>query len=240
MLRSIIASIFIVPATVAWAVIAIIHIALFRNDVVFFHYARTWARFILRAAGIHVQIKGAAGLKGTERHVYVVNHTSLADIPILLAHIPDNIRIMYKQELERIPVFGFCLKISPFIAVVRQDAQSAGVSLRRTIASMRTGTSVVIFPEGTRNDGGPLGEFRGGAFLLAAQSGRSIVPVTIVGSAGVLPAGSLLLRAGNTELCISPPIAPQDLPASGAESAAYVRNIINTQLVRAQSGKFAS
>lgn len=199
----VIVAIFLVTTVFALAVM--VHMALFRDKNVYFLYARTWSRILLRLAGVRVVAHSTNILDSRQRYVYCANHASLFDIPVILATIPDNVRIMYKRELGSIPIFGWCLRMSPFVAVDRSDARDAMEQIERTVASMQTGASVVVFPEGTRSEDGNLGTFKRGAFSLAARSGRPIVPVSLVGTAAILPAHSNRITPGTVHLYIDPP-----------------------------------
>jgi len=193
--------------TIAFAIGVMVHMLLFRDTTVYYLYARTWSRLLLRIAGVRVRSVGFENLAATERYVYCANHSSLFDIPVLLATLPDNVRIMYKEELGKIPIFGWCLRMSPFIAVDRGDSREAFAKIEQTVATMSTGASVLVFPEGTRSENGELGAFKRGAFSLAARSGRPIVPVTIVGTPSILPARSWRIRSGMVFLYVDGPMS---------------------------------
>jgi len=206
MLRSLFALVGIAIVTLFYSIAVMAHMLLFRDRAVFFLYARSWSRILLVLAGIHVELQGGQHLDARQRYVYVANHASLFDIPVLLATVPDNIRIMYKRELGRIPVFGWGLRLSPFIAIDRERSRDAAAQLDATIASMGSGASVVVFPEGTRSADGTLGSFRRGAFALAARSGRPIVPVVLSGTASIMQARSFRLRPGPVMCTVLPPV----------------------------------
>lgn len=219
MIRSLFAFAGIAVITVVYALAVIAHMALFRDGDVFFVYARSWSRMLLRVAGIRVVRQGAV-LNPLERYVYVANHASLFDIPVLLATIPDNVRIMYKRELERIPVFGWCLRRSPFIAIDRDNHRDASARLEEAVATMRSGSSVVVFPEGTRSADGTVGPFKRGAFTLAARSGRPLVPVALVGTSALMPARSRRLRPGTVRCVLLDPVVLPSSPGRSDERAA--------------------
>ncbi len=222
----------IFAVTVVYAIAAMVHMLLFRDKPVFYRYARSWSRVLLRIAGVAVVVRGAENLEATVRYVYVANHSSLFDIPVALACVPDNIRIMYKRELNKIPVFGWCLSLSPFIPVDRADGRDAMAKLEATIASMRDGTSVLVFPEGTRSEGGMLGEFKRGAFVLAARSGKPLVPLAILGSAKILPARKFQLNKGVVTLVIGAPLhATGTSRADEMNMLANVRSILHEHVV---------
>lgn len=206
--------------TAAFATAVMFHMAVFRDRDVFFLYARTWSRILLRLAGIRVVSFGLDTIHPTERYVYTCNHASLFDIPVVLATIPDNIRIMYKRELEKIPVFGWCLKMSPFIAIDRADGRDAMARLEETVASMRAGSSVLVFPEGTRSEDGRVAQFKRGAFVLAARSGKPLIPVALVGTHNILPARTRRIVPGTVELHVENAVVLESPVSRQAESAA--------------------
>jgi 1-acyl-sn-glycerol-3-phosphate acyltransferase len=151
-------------------------------------------------------LPGRGSPSSSNGYVYIANHSSLFDIPVVLATLPDNIRIMYKKELEKIPVFGLALKMSPFIAVVRERSREASGTLDAVVETMSKGSSVLVFPEGTRSDDGMPGPFRRGAIAIAVRSGTAIVPVVIEGTSRILPNGSSHLRSGKATLTIHEPV----------------------------------
>jgi 1-acyl-sn-glycerol-3-phosphate acyltransferase len=113
---------------------------------------------------------------------------------------------MYKKELEKIPFMGWALKSSPFISVNRSDPRNAMAGLEEALKSVQEDVSVVIFPEGTRSKDGSLGAFKRGAFVLASRSGKTIIPITIVGTNKILPSNSFDFTRGQVKLIIGKPI----------------------------------
>ncbi|MCX6140031.1 MAG: lysophospholipid acyltransferase family protein [Candidatus Kapabacteria bacterium] len=214
--------------TAVYAVTVMIHMFLWKNYDLFFAYTRSWSRFVLKISGVRVTTQGAELLAPGERFVYVANHASLFDIPVILAHVPDNVRIMYKRELEKIPIFGWCVRMSPFIAIDRDRGRDASDVLQSTVETLRCGSSVLIFPEGTRSDDGHVGMFRRGAFTLAARSGRPIVALSLIGTASILPKKTRHIRGGNVILHIDAPVlVPAELSREEERDLmARVRQII--------------
>ena len=177
-----------------------------RGHKVCFQGVRRWTGLILKIVGVKLKVSGHEHIDKNETYVYAVNHSSQIDIPIIFSAINDDIRIMYKRELEKIPVFGYALKKSPFIAVSRGSKGGTASSIKEALKSIREGESLIIFPEGTRSDDGKLMEFKRGAFMLASKSGKKIIPVAIKGSANVLPKGSLRFsRLEEVEVIIKEP-----------------------------------
>jgi len=222
----------LIIVTVFYAVAVILHMVLFRDREVFYRYARSWSRLLLDLSDVHVTLEGVNHLVPGTRYVYASNHASLFDIPVVLATVPDNVRIMYKRELEKIPVFGWCLKMSPFIAVDRAKSREAAGVLDATVHSMSSGTSVLVFPEGTRSNDGTLGVFKRGAVSLAVKSGTPIVPVTLIGTAAVMPARTKKLVGGSVTLHVDAPLPVAHITNSAEEKAltARLREIIEGRL----------
>ncbi len=191
--------------SVIFSLIAIIGI-LIAGKKVFFGLARHWARHIMFVSRVKLKLRGEEFINPHESYIFCANHSSIIDIPVMLSAIDHDFRIIYKRELHKIPVFGWSLALSPFISIKRENARDSMIGIEQAVESIRTGESVVIFPEGTRSTDGNIGKFKRGAFMLASRSGKKIVPVTIIGSAKVLPNKKFLIQSGEIILQFSPPI----------------------------------
>lgn len=192
--------------TVPMATITIVVQLITRNARLFDWIARTWSRITLFIAGVGVRIRGKENIVPGRPYIYVSNHASLFDIPALLAGIPDALHFVYKKELQKVLFFGWGLKAGSYIPIVREKGREALRSLEEAIRRIRTGTSVILFPEGTRSPDGRIQSFKRGAFSLAARTGVPIIPVTINGSERILPKKQLFIRPGVIELVIDAPI----------------------------------
>jgi 1-acyl-sn-glycerol-3-phosphate acyltransferase len=177
-----------------------------RRGRLFHGIARMWAHSVLRVSSVTVSVKGLEHLDRTRSYVYVSNHASMFDIPAIIAGIPDQFRIVYKKELEMIPVFGWGLKAGPYIAIDRGRGAEAMRSLDRAIRRIRSGASLLLYAEGTRTRDGKLQPFKRGAFNIAARAGIPVVPLTVNGSFSILRKSSIMIRPGHIELVIAPPI----------------------------------
>jgi 1-acyl-sn-glycerol-3-phosphate acyltransferase len=188
----------------------------------FYHHGYRFCTSVLRLSGVRLHVEGYERLREDENYVFVANHVSLFDIPALWAALGNviRIRIIYKQQLHYVPVFGWALLCSPFIAIRRDRPRDGMTRLNETVAALREGSSAVIFAEGTRSRTGRLLPFKRGAFMLAARSSKPIVPVAIIGSQNILRAGSLNICAGDIRVVIGEPI-----PAATAQDAAQERII---------------
>jgi 1-acyl-sn-glycerol-3-phosphate acyltransferase len=166
---------------------------------------RLLSRIFLRCAGIRLRVDGLQRLQNGGVYVFAVNHESTIDPPVLAASLPPPVRFIAKQALFRSPILGGYLRRGRHIPVDRQDARSAVRSLAEAARCIRDeGASVLVFAEGTRSD--ELRSFKGGAAHLAIHCGVPVVPVALVGAAGVLPKGSMLVRPGPLSVIIGEPI----------------------------------
>ncbi|MGB9701703.1 MAG: lysophospholipid acyltransferase family protein [Candidatus Kapaibacteriota bacterium] len=196
------------------------------KSIKFYKIPPQFGNSILKIAKIKPNIIGIENVDLNENYVFVANHTSLFDIPILQAKIPVNFRMIYKKELEKIPFFGLVLKKSPYISIIREESKNAMESINQAIESIKTGTSVVIFPEGTRSKDGQLQEFKRGAFLLAARAGKPIIPITIIGTDKILPKGKLEFNSGEITVIFDKPI-PVNQEISRKEEKELISKIFN-------------
>jgi 1-acyl-sn-glycerol-3-phosphate acyltransferase len=180
------------------------------ENVLHSYVAVPWAKMILRVCGVKVKVKGQENVKDNVPRIYLTNHQSYFDIFALLAHLPGNFKFILKEELMKIPLFGFCMKRAGYIAIHREDPRKALKSMNEAAKKIKNGSSVVIFPEGTRSRDGHLQPFKRGGFRLALKSGCEIVPVAIINSGDIVPKGSLRINKGSFSLNICKPISAKD------------------------------
>lgn len=167
---------------------------------------RFWAWTLLTAAGVRVTHHGREHAQKHEPCVFIANHQSAVDIVAMLGLIPPSTRFVAKQELFRVPIFGWALAASGCVPIDRRNRIEAIRSLNVAAKQVRDGRSVVLFPEGSRSRDGSLGPFKKGAFHLGVQAGVPVVPVAIIGSFDIFPPGSLRVVPGSVEVFVEPPI----------------------------------
>jgi 1-acyl-sn-glycerol-3-phosphate acyltransferase len=168
--------------------------------------ARTWSWLVLRTLGVRFTASYHPRLDAARPAIYVANHQSQLDIPVLVLAMPADFRVVTKRELLYVPVFGWALWLAGFVFIDRGDRDRAIRSLDRAAHRVRAGTSIVVFAEGTRSPDGRLLPFKKGGFILAMQAGVPIVPVAIRGGHDLLPKGSLRLRRGTMQIAFGEPI----------------------------------
>lgn len=206
-----------------------------KDGRLFHALARVHARGVLAASGVKLEVEGAGRVPLTRSYVYVANHASLFDIPAVVAGIPDQIRIVYKKELEWIPIFGWGLKFGKtYIGIDRGGGHEAMKSIDDAVAKIRGGASVILFAEGTRTSDGSLQPFKRGPFNLAVRAGVPVVPVAITGSYDVLPRHSWRIRPGTIRITLSEPL---EAPApNGKESEMALRDAVH-RVIAGNTGK---
>lgn len=220
--------ILIVIITIIFALIAIFFSLIDRSGKVYNFLGKIWARLLLWIAGVRVKTIGLENISPDENYVYVANHISGFDIPVVMASLPGQLRIVFKKELTKIPVFGWQLKIGPYILIDRENPTKAMESLEKAKKKIEKGVSVLLFAEGTRSLDGNIQPFKRGAFTLATRSGKKIVPLTIKGTFEILPKKKFRIRPGEVKLFIDPPIDHNGATdkKSELELMEKVRNII--------------
>jgi 1-acyl-sn-glycerol-3-phosphate acyltransferase len=180
-------------------------------------YARTWARLGLMLAGVRLEAEGQENIPRDRAVIYMANHQSNFDILALYAGLPVQFRWLAKEELFRIPLFGFAMRRSGYIPLDRSGRKKALHSMTEAARRIAEGTSVIVFPEGTRSPDGSILPFKKGGFMLAQQAGASIVPVAIEGCGDVMPKNSRWIRRGKIRVRIFPAVETADRTAVGRE-----------------------
>jgi 1-acyl-sn-glycerol-3-phosphate acyltransferase len=196
--------------TAVIAVFAFISLPLNKNEKLYHRIGRFWSQVVLRICGVRVELHGAEHCAHGSSVIYAANHASMLDIPVVIGSVPDDIRLVYKKELEKIPVFGWGLKYGSYIGIDRGRGSEARKSLEEAVDKIRRGASVLLFVEGTRTLDGKLQSFKRGAFNLAARSGVPVIPLTINGTYAIVPKHSLRIRPGTVHLWFDPPIMVEE------------------------------
>ncbi len=200
---------FLIPAitvyTVVLGALSIVS-SLFDRRGYFAHgCARAWSRLILKTTGVRVTVEGLGRLTPGTTYIFVSNHQSIYDTPVIFASLPYQIRIIAKESLARFPVLGWHLKRGGHLFVDRRHPDRAGI-LKRWRALVSEGLSLIIYAEGTRSPDGRVARFKAGSFLLAMQAGLPIVPLAVIGTRQVMPKGRLRTEPADVRLIVHEPI----------------------------------
>lgn len=195
-----------VLSTVFFSILAILGSLIDKKGRLPHKIAGIWSKSILKASRVKVCVKNISNIDPAGSYIYMSNHQSNFDIPVLLAHLPVQFRWLAKAELFRIPVFGLAMRRAGYISIDRSDRRSAIRSLRRAAKIIRGGVSVLIFPEGTRSRDGNLRAFKKGGFVLAVDAGIPIVPIILHGTWPIMSKNRFVIRPGQVVLEIGKPI----------------------------------
>jgi 1-acyl-sn-glycerol-3-phosphate acyltransferase len=201
--------------------------SLFEKRGYFAHWcARTWSRLILKTTGVSVDVQGLERLVPGCTYVFVANHQSIYDIPILFWSLPYQLRIIAKESLGRFPFLGWHLRRTGHMLVDRKRPDRAAIfSWASRLTSQ--GLSLIVFPEGTRSRDGHVARFKGGSFYLALEGGLPIVPLSVIGSRHIMLKGRLATYPGHVRLVVHEPIDTSGLAGSDPRAfAERVRHVI--------------
>jgi 1-acyl-sn-glycerol-3-phosphate acyltransferase len=171
--------------------------------------ARWFGKRVIELLDVELVASGAERVPLGRSYVYMSNHQSHLDIPMLYATLPSpTIRMLGKKELFQIPLWGKGLRAAEFIEVDRSNHVRAVQSIERAAELIRDGVSIYLAPEGTRSRDGRIGKLKKGGFHLAKDTGTPIVPVALRGTIDILPRGTRSMHTGKrVEVTIGAPIA---------------------------------
>jgi 1-acyl-sn-glycerol-3-phosphate acyltransferase len=188
---------------------------------------RDWSNSIVRHADVDLTVEGLANVPRDRACIYMSNHQSQLDIPILFSVFPGTLRMVAKAELFKVPIWGRAMKEAGFVSVTRSgDRAQAVAAMRECAAAIGRGINVWIAPEGTRSVDGKLAKFKKGGFILARDTGADIVPIAIDGSRDILPKNTKIIQRGaRVRVAFGKPIpvAGKDPNALAAETLAFIR-----------------
>jgi len=206
MIYTLIVIIWVVLETIVLGIIAIVSAFFVRSSDPIHRIARFWAKLILWVSRITVTVDGLSKLDPSRSYVYMSNHQSNFDIPVLLAYLTVQFRWLAKKELFRIPIFSRGMRAAGYISIDRSNRASAFKSLAEAAQKVKNGVSVMIFPEGTRSLDGKIRSFKKGGFFLAIDSGVPIVPIVLHGTWSIMPKNRWRIEPGHVHMDILEPI----------------------------------
>lgn len=167
------------------------------------------ARIGLRAAGIRLQLEGLEGIPGGQACIFMANHISNLDPPLLIPNIPGRTSVFLKRSLMKIPVLGYGMKLGEFVPVARAgNLEDALASQRQATSVLAKGIHITTFVEGTRSRDGRMLPFKKGPFYLAVESNAPVIPVSISGTESMMRKGSLRIYPGTARIVFHPAIDP--------------------------------
>ena len=189
--------------------------------------AALWSRLICRWNGIKVEVSGKENILVDQPQIFIANHQGYYDIFTLAGYLTVQLRWVSKAVLFRVPFMGWAMRAAGYIPVERNNRKQSYQAFLNTLEAIKEGSSVVIFPEGTRSEDGSIGVFKKGSQLLAQRAKVPMVPVAIIGTRDIIRKGSMLFHPGTVRIIISPCIALEEKDAKkGDEILQEIRNII--------------
>jgi len=163
-------------------------------------------RLALILSGISFRVEGASNLPRDRAAVYCSNHQSNVDPPVLFHALHPRMHILYKHEIDQIPLLARAFRMGGFIPVDRRNKESAMRSIEAGAASIRRGHSFLIFPEGTRSKTAAMLPFKKGGFIMAIKAEAPIVPVAIQGGRAAMHKGSYIVRPATIVIRVGEPV----------------------------------
>lgn len=165
----------------------------------------------LWAGGIRVTVVGLENVPADRPCIYMCNHVSNLDPPVVLPLLPGRSAVLLKKELMRIPLLGTAMRMAKFVPVERSSSREAAQrSVGAAAEALRSGLNILVYPEGTRSLTGRLSTFKKGPFFLARETGAPIVPVAVLGTQGMMRKGSFAISPAAAEVRILRAIEPGD------------------------------
>ncbi|RPI50974.1 MAG: 1-acyl-sn-glycerol-3-phosphate acyltransferase [Acidobacteria bacterium] len=199
--------------------------------------ARAWSWLILATTGVDVAVKGLDRVKPGGTYVFISNHQSIYDIPVIFASLPFQLRIIAKSSLGHFPFLGWHLVRAGHLLVDRSNPDRSGI-LNRWRRLVGDRLSLIIFPEGTRSPDGQVAHFKAGSFLLALEAGLTIVPLSVSGTIHVMKKNRLMTCPGQVTLVVHEPVraARIDAPtiADARRLAAQIEDIVRAGVERTE------
>jgi 1-acyl-sn-glycerol-3-phosphate acyltransferase len=186
--------------------------------------------FITRVAGMRVQVEGRENIPPGVC-LFAANHTSNADAPAIVGAIPRRLAIFGRKSLFDIPIVGLAFRLAKFVPVDRGNRDAALASVEQAVAYIKSGSSFLVYPEGTRSPDGRLARFKKGSFVMAIEAGVPIVPVACSGAHRIMKKNSLEIHPGKVTVRFGKPV---DVSGYGVERrdalAQHVHDLIAAEL----------
>lgn len=185
-------------------------IALITGNVMPLYWVSTrLGRLGVQLGGVRVEVVGRENLQPGRNYIFMSNHVSNLDPPVLIPVIPGRCSVLVKKELFRIPILGTGMRVADLVPVDRSDREAAIESVHAAVRVLQQGLHMIVYPEGTRSTDGRLLPFKKGPFHLAMESGTPVIPVTMLGTFESWPKGRFGVRPGTATVVFHGPIDPR-------------------------------
>ena len=189
-----------------------IPLTLLTKDITWLYWASMWVtRAGIRASGIKVRQVGFDNIPAGRACIFMCNHVSNLDPPILVPAIPTRCSVLLKKELMSIPILGKSMRLAKFVPVERGSRRDAAqASVEAAADALRSGLHILVYPEGTRSLDGRLSAFKKGPFFLAQETQAPIVPIAISGTQTMMRKGSSAITPGLAQIHMLPAVEPSE------------------------------
>lgn len=165
----------------------------------------------VRAAGIKIEIRGFENIPPDRSCIFMSNHVSNLDPPVMIPLLPGRSSVLLKKELMNIPILGRAMRMAKFVPVERGSRRDAAkASVEAAAEALRSGLHIVVYPEGTRSRDGRLSTFKKGPFFLAQETQGPIIPIALSGTQTMMRKGSYAIAPGLARIQLLPVIEPSD------------------------------
>lgn len=221
---------YLIPAISVYTIVlgaASIVSSLFDRRGYFAHgCARAWSWLILKTTRVNVRVDGLERLTPGTTYIFVANHQSHYDTPVIFSSLPYQLRIIAKESLGHVPFLGWHLRRTGHMLVDRRRPERSKI-FEWASRLTSSGLSLIVFPEGTRSRDGRVARFKGGGFHLAIEAGLPVVPLSVIGSRHVMLKGRLATYPGDVKLVVHEPIDTRGLAGTDPkEFGERVRRVI--------------
>ena len=180
----------------------------------------------VRAAGIRMEVTGLEHVPVDRQCIFMCNHVSNLDPPVVLPMLPGRSSVLLKKELMSIPILGRAMRMGNFVPVERGGRRDAAqASVAAATEALKSGLHILVFPEGTRSRDGRLSAFKKGPFFLAQQTQAPIIPIALSGTQTMMHKGSAAITPGVARVRFLPAIEPSQY-ANREETMRAVREAI--------------
>ncbi len=206
----------------------LIFCSIFRCSRVLIWAGKQALRMAPKILGVRIEVTEADKIEKSKPYIFMSNHLSFLDGPLLFLIIPQPVRVILKKEIFKIPVIGWGMRQVNFVPVDRKGIKGGKKSIDRAVQLIKEKEySFLIFPEGTRSLDGRLQPFRRGGFFLALNSGAPIVPISIKGTFELMPKASFFVKKGSIRVVFHPPVSVEEYDKKNLpDLISRVQNII--------------
>ncbi|MFO0761000.1 MAG: lysophospholipid acyltransferase family protein [Byssovorax sp.] len=193
-------------------------------------WVQQWAAGLSELAKIEVRVFGAEKLDADTPRILMANHQSYLDVHALYRALPVPFAFLAKKELFALPFFSGVMEELGCVPVDRRNREKAVNAIDAAGEQIRRGSTIVVFPEGTRSRGDRVLPMKKGPFYLAQRAGVPVVPIGLRGTAALMPRRNTGMWSGVSEVHIGDPIPP--IPREGNEPRLALMEQVRAELVR--------